>query len=270
MGDTHLPHVPAVALTERLELVDTARTTPAGGGVPASPARTLETWLWLPERRAPAPLVVFAHGFRGHPRKFTRLLGGWCAAGYAVAAPAFPLASDAAPQPAWDDLASQPHDLAFVADSVLGSHGARLDAGRIAYAGFSMGAIVVLAAAFALGDRRPRAVVAMSGGLGGFDGHAFEAGVPLLVVHATRDPIVPYAFGVEAYERARAPKALLTLDAAVHHEGIEDAPHPASAVVDAATTAFLDWSLRDDATAPARLRTALDAWPSAALAADGI
>jgi alpha-beta hydrolase superfamily lysophospholipase len=263
VGDPHLPHLSALALTERLQLVDPTRATPPGGGVAASPVRTLETWLCLPDGGAPAPLIVFAHGFRGHPRKFTRLLSHWREAGYAVAAPAFPLASSAVPEPSWDDVENQPGDLAFVADAVRARE-SRIDRDRIAYVGFSMGAITVLAAAFALGDERPAAVVAMSGGVGGFRGHRFR-NVPLLVTHATGDPIVPYDVGVDTFARARRPKALLTFDAEIHHEGVEDEPHPTSAVVDGATTAFLDWSLSGSETALARLRSAVAAYPRASL-----
>jgi predicted dienelactone hydrolase len=54
--------------------------------------RTLTTTLYVPdgvdEQR---PLIVYGHGFDGHPRKFTKLLGAWASAGYVVAAPTFPL-----------------------------------------------------------------------------------------------------------------------------------------------------------------------------------
>lgn len=38
--------------------------------------RALETVVRLPDTAAgPAPLIVFGHGFYGHPRKFAKLLG---------------------------------------------------------------------------------------------------------------------------------------------------------------------------------------------------
>ena len=75
---------------EVVTLVDESRRTPAHGTFAEEPARVLETHLWLPRGAgAPSPLVVFAHGWVGHPRKFTRLFSAWREAGYAVAAPAF-------------------------------------------------------------------------------------------------------------------------------------------------------------------------------------
>ena len=43
-----------------------------------------------PRGKGPFPLIVFAHGSAGHPEKFTKLFSSWAAAGYIVAAPAFP------------------------------------------------------------------------------------------------------------------------------------------------------------------------------------
>lgn len=255
---------------EILELVDASRPTPPGGGLGGAPQRRLETHLYVPDGQGRAPLVVFAHGYHGHPRKFTRLLGDWCAAGYAVAAPTFPLSSDAVPEPTFDDVPQQPRDLSFVLDSLL-AHAARIDPARVALAGFSMGAVTVLDAAFGpRPDERPRAVVAMGGGLGSPGGHVFTAR-PLLVTHATEDDVVPYARGLDAYERALPPKALLTFDARAHHEGVQDEPQPDVApVVAAATLAFLDWAVRGDANGVARLRAAVEASPVARLDEAGL
>src|SRR5688500_15941703 len=37
----------------------------------ATPDRTLETTIYMPDAGGRYPLVVLAHGFNGHPRKFT-------------------------------------------------------------------------------------------------------------------------------------------------------------------------------------------------------
>src|SRR3954454_21029249 len=134
---------------EVVTFVDRSRATPAGGGLHGAPERTLETHLYLPDGDERAPLVLFAHGYHGHPRKFTRLLGGWRDAGHAGAAPTFPLSSDAAPEPTFDDVPEQPRDLWFVLDALLAAPGGRLDGARVAFAGFSIGAVTVLDAAFA-------------------------------------------------------------------------------------------------------------------------
>lgn len=53
-----------------------------------------------------APLIVLAHGFNGHPRKFTRLASFWADAGYVVAVPRFPVSNDnfGAPEPQLSSL----------------------------------------------------------------------------------------------------------------------------------------------------------------------
>jgi predicted dienelactone hydrolase len=249
-----------------LTLVDSSRPTPPGGGLAGASERTLVTHLYLPDGDERGPLVVFAHGYHGHPRKFTRLLGGWRDAGYAVAAPTFPLSSDVVPEPTFDDIPQQPRDLSFVLDALLASHGARLDAERVAFAGFSMGAATVLDAAFAPGaDERARAVIAIGGGLGNVRGHVFTA-IPLLVTHATEDYVVPYERGAAAFALARPPKAMLTFETPTHHEGVQDDPRPEVArVLDATTLAFLDWALRGDDSGVGRLRAAVEAAPVARL-----
>jgi predicted dienelactone hydrolase len=228
----------------------------------------------LPEGEASAPLVVFAHGFYGHPRKFTRLFARWARAGYAVAAPAFPLTSDTAPKLDYADVAEQPADVSFVLDRVLEEYGDRLDAGSVALAGFSLGAATVLAGAFerSVRDGRARAAIAISGPLrdGGRD-YDF-GGIPLLVVHGDGDASVPYERAREIWRLARPPKALLTIDGPYHQHLVEDEPAvpEAAAVVDEATTAFLDLALRGDAEAAACLRQIVEASSIASLEADGV
>ncbi|HJQ38896.1 MAG TPA: alpha/beta fold hydrolase, partial [Thermoanaerobaculia bacterium] len=40
-----------------------------------------------------------------------------------------------------------------------------------------------------------------------------EAGVPVLVMHGTRDAVIPYSLGKQLYDELRVPKELLTADA---------------------------------------------------------
>jgi uncharacterized protein len=47
-------------------------------------------------------------------------------------------------------------------------------------------------------------------------GRSFAA--PLLVVHCTGDPVIPYAFGKEVYERAPEPKSFLSVSGQCHEE----------------------------------------------------
>ena len=228
--------------------------------------RTLVTHVHLPATEAPAPLVVFAHGLSGHPKRFTRLLTAWAHAGYVAVAPVFPRTSDeAAGGVVFDDVVQQPADVSFVLDSLLRrTFAARIEAERVAVAGFSLGGMTV----YGVGDARVRAAIAMSGRM-----HPLVApGLrdrPLLVAHGEHDEVVPYADGLAAYRRAAPPKALVTLHVDGHHEPFEDYGTDAGPVIDAVTTAFLDFTLRDDRTGAARLRAAAVA-PLASFEADGI
>ena len=209
--------------------------------------RALPTHLHVPASQPPWPLVVFAHGWKGHPRKFTRLFSRWTAAGHAVAAPTFPHTNANAPRADADDGANQPADLRFVLDRML--EDSRFEPERVAVAGFSLGAKTILATAFdaSHADPRVRAVVAISGRLPQFAACDFRP-LPLLVVHGKVDRIVEYEAGLAVYGRALLPKALLTIEVPGHHEYVEDEPpSDADAIVDDVTAAFLDRTLLDSA-----------------------
>jgi len=98
-------------------------------------------------RQGPFPLIVFAHGFAGHPDKFTKLFAAWAAGGYVVAAPAFPLTNDHVTIDGGDAV-NQPADVSFVLDEVLAlgkRRGSRLfhavKRSRIGAAGLSLGGV---------------------------------------------------------------------------------------------------------------------------------
>ena len=219
--------------------------------------RSLATTVHLPRKAdGPLPLIVFGHGFNGHPRKFTKLLGAWSDAGYVVAAPAFPFTNDEfAGETERDDIVNQPADISFVIDELLRADvGVPLDESRIGVSGFSLGGMTALAVGFngEHRDDRPRAIAVLAGrfveGLG-----AYEMGAkPLLVVHGTEDSLVPYELGEEVYRAAQPPKVFVTLEGARHHEEIEDGDGPVAAAVET-TLAFWDLFLRDDPSARARL-----------------
>jgi dienelactone hydrolase len=226
-----------------LPLVDEAR------------GRELPTALYLP-KEAPAPLVVFAHGWFGHPRKFTRLFQAWSDAGIAVAAPAFPRTNDESPlQLDSGDVVEQPRDVSFVVDELLRDESlrGRLDAKRVALAGYSLGAATALAAA--RGDDRVRAVAFVAGRLNPeIEPVPASRDVPLLVVHGRADTSVPYDEGCRVYKAAGAPKAFLTL-----HDAGHDVCQDTASVLDnvvAATTAFWRLYLLGDESARARLLAA--------------
>lgn len=251
-----------------LELVDTSRPTEAGAGLPHLDERTLVTEVYLPAGRGPFPFVAFSHGLNGHPRKFTQLLGQWADAGYAVAAPAFPLSNDEVPGEAtWTDVSNQPGDISFVIDEVLAASedpasplfGA-IDPDRIGVAGLSLGGATTYGVAFndcCLDDRPIAAMVLDGARIATRGAFHMDSGLPLLIVHADGDYALPYAEATEAYADAVAPKWLVTLHETAHAEPFEDVEDPADDLVTAATIAFWDRYLGGDEAAEQRLVEAI-------------
>jgi MFS family permease len=98
----------------------------------------------------PFPLIVFAHGSGGLGDRYFGLLRAWAGAGYVVAAPRFPFATDpdtASP----DDYPNQPGDMSFLVDELpaAGSDGSDelaglIDPERIGAAGHSLGGMTTL------------------------------------------------------------------------------------------------------------------------------
>lgn len=242
------------------------RPTPADGSHPALPQRTLDTTILYPAqvpagrapvaRAAPAragapyPLIVFAHGFGEVPQltDYTALLRRWAAAGFVVAAPVFPLTNADAPGgPDLSDYVHQPGDMSTVITGVLGLSRRRggilhglVDAREVGAAGHSLGGVTVLGlvADSCCRDPRVKAAVVMSGDPISFPGHELlRRAPPLLLVHGSADPVVPYVSSIDVFNRARAPKGLLTIVGGGHNAPV-DPDGPAFGQVVAITTAF--------------------------------
>lgn len=209
-----------------------------------------------PARGGPFPLVVFGHGFGYRPSTYERLLDDWARAGYVVAAPVFPLENADAPGgPYRADLPNQPGDVRLVISRMLDATGplrGLVDRRRIAVAGHSDGGDTALAAAYGSGrDPRVRAVLVLAGAtLPGTDVSAPRT--PLLAVQGTADTRNPPASTQAYWDRVRAPKYLLTLDAAGHLPPFTNGPQ--LPIVRSVTLDFLDRYLRGDQRAGARLR----------------
>ena len=220
------------------------RSTPKHGDAPATPFRTLSTFVLYPAAGAPStnavsgarpasegspfPLIVFAHGLDSNGPIYGPLIEQWAAAGFVVVAPTFPLSSISAPGGASvvDDIA-QPGDLSFVLTQVLSLSQKKgnvlsgmIDPHRIAAVGHSLGAMTVLAWSedTCCEDPRVDAAVVFDGVEAFFGKGAFFAGrtVPLLVLHGTADQTIPYKDGRQIYLDAKPPKYFVSLIGAPH------------------------------------------------------
>jgi dienelactone hydrolase len=247
-----------------LTFVDSSRpTVDTAGGTRTADSRTIVTEIYIPSGKGPFPLVVMAHGNAGNPGKLTQLLTAWSQAGYVVAAPTFPLTNDLSGAPTViGDYVNQPADVSFTIDQVLRESRQsksplfkRVNARHIGLAGHSLGGATAYGAAFndCCRDRRIDAVVAMDAvklPFGGVESE-FEK-LPLLLIHITGDPVIPFSMSEGIYAVAQPPKYLMALSQGIHFEPFENAPSPHDGAVIAATTAFWNGYLKG--IKPARRR----------------
>ena len=217
--------------------------------------RPVTTDLWYPPSGdGPWPLVVFGHGFASTPATYARLLQAWAAAGYLVAAPAFPLGNADAPAgPDEADVVNQPRDMSFVISQLLAASAAPdnplyglVDPTRIAVAGQSDGAMTAFAAAYEQRwqDTRVDAALILSGAELGRREPLGAHAPPLLAVQGTRDRINDPVNTKRLFRAVDAPKFLLLLRG-LGHLAPYTVPGPGLAVVERVTTAFLDRYLGD-------------------------
>jgi alpha-beta hydrolase superfamily lysophospholipase len=225
--------------------VDPSRPTPPNNGVPGKSDRTLATRIWIAPQPLDAPacragrcaLVLLAHGYGGNTGRFGTVGRGLAAAGYVVAAPAFPLTNDRAPGghvSGLGDAVQQPADLSFVIDRLIalsedgGLLDGRIDSERIGVVGHSLGGSTALGL-----TRRPccrdarvvaSAFVAPVTALveAFFGGFPSPDGPPLLVVNGRGDPVVSPDVARELYDRTDPPHALVVLNGAGHADLVED------------------------------------------------
>ena len=227
--------------TRTLTFTDTSRTTPAHGGNPSQPSRTLVTQIWYPttpnaggteeeQPNAPllwsgpaVPLIMYSHGFMSSHTEGMYLADHLASYGYIVAAPDFPLSHIGTPGGATvADLPNQPGDVTFLIDVLLADRtfGPVIDRSRIGLTGLSLGGTTTLLTAFHpdLRDHRVRAAAAMAPGACFFS-QAFYANaqLPLLLVDGDIDAITPYKENtLFAYGEADPPKYLVTLIGGTH------------------------------------------------------
>jgi predicted dienelactone hydrolase len=261
---------PFAVATVSQTFVDPTRGTPARGGNPEAPSRTIVTTIYYPTPAAvpnpppvvgPFPLLVFAHGYAIDAAAYAPLLHDLAAGGYVVAAPDFPGTSTAyAGGAIRADSLEEPADISFVITSMISVSGAPgplfglVDGNAVGDAGQSDGGVVAGAAAFntCCIDPRIRASTNLTGGAFGFDGQWFPPGTPpVMFVHATADEVNPYGASTSMFAQAQSPKYLFTIEGGSHLEVYVDPPwedHVARAMV-----AFFDLHLKADPSGAERL-----------------
>ncbi len=259
--------------------VNSKRPLTASGASDSTP-RALETTILYPAEGEPAaapvasappdaangpyPLIVFSHGLGASPAAYQGLLARWAAAGYVVAAPAFPKTNTAATggiDPG--DFANQPADVSAVITGTLQTAGegdgplaGLVQADDIGIAGHSLGGITTLgvAANSCCRDERVKAAVVMSGDpltfpKGDFD---YAKAPPILLVHGTDDQLVTYEASVDVFNAANAPKGVLTIKRGDHGAPMNPAG-PAFDSVVRSTVDFFDFYLKGQEDALRRL-----------------
>ncbi|MER7331519.1 MULTISPECIES: alpha/beta hydrolase [unclassified Micromonospora] len=228
---------------------------------PAS-ARPLPVTLWYPaDGDAVAagrfPVVVYSHGLHSLPELHAGLTARWAAAGFVVAAPAYPHTRRGTPRFSRADVRHQPADGWRVIRHLVRLDARRgdplaghLDVTRFAAAGHSAGGFTT-AGMFTSGrSGRLRSGIVIAGG--GMAGGFAAPAAPLLFVHGTADPVVPASVGRAAYHRTTGPAAFLSLLGQGHGEYLAPG-RPGFDQVLATTTDFLRWTLYGDPDAGRRL-----------------
>ncbi|MGZ8765217.1 MAG: alpha/beta hydrolase [Acidimicrobiia bacterium] len=214
-------------------------------------------------RDGPYPLIVFSHGLGATPAAYQELLMRWAAAGYVVAAPAFPKTNaQAAGGIDPGDFANQPTDVSAVITGMLdatdgaGPLAGLVEPDNVGVAGHSLGGITTLgvAANSCCLDDRVQAAVVMSGDPLMFPNGDFDYGdaPPILLVHGTADDLVTYEASVDVFNEAKAPKGVLTIEKGDHGAPMNPSG-PAFGSIVRTTTDFFDAYLRDDPNALDRL-----------------
>ncbi|HTJ38516.1 MAG TPA: dienelactone hydrolase family protein, partial [Dactylosporangium sp.] len=234
--------------------------------------RTLRTMVLYPKTAGRYPLVLWSHGLHGSPEGYQGVTQKIAAAGFVVAAPAYPFTNDKANPFNQNDMANQPADASAVITEVLkldaqaGSPLAgRIDTAHVGAAGHSAGGYTT--AGLLSGNTRDArlkgAIIVSGGSMGGkFSG----AATPVLFIHGDADATVPYSSGKSLYDACTWPKAFLTLLGGDHGAALWGTT-PAATAVTKTTLDFFRYSLYGDASARSRLRS--DATAAGAAKYDG-
>ncbi|WP_433214053.1 alpha/beta hydrolase family protein [Dactylosporangium sp. CS-047395] len=234
--------------------------------------RTLRTVVWYPKTAGRYPLVLWSHGLHGSPEGYAGVTQKIAAAGFVVAAPAYPGTNDKANPFNQNDMANQPADASAVITEVLkldGQSGSplagRIDTAHVGAAGHSAGGYTTagLLSGSTRDSRLKGAVIVSGGSMGGkFSG----AATPVLFIHGDADATVPYSSGKSLYDATTWPKGLLTLIGGDHGAALWGSTPAANAVSKSMLDLFR-YGLYGDTAARSRLRA--DGTASGAAKYDG-
>lgn len=255
-GTVQLTANTGVTRSERV-WVDPSRATPRTSAFPGAPTRTLRTLIWQPASANALPLLVMAHGFGALPEDFDAFAHSVAAAGFVLAAPAFPLTNHNVPggQLGINDLTQQPGDLSFVITQLLQAAGSagdplqdRIVPADVAVLGQSLGSATVigLTRKNCCRDSRVRATILSAAPLlpGSFGPDPISAaGPPTLILHGMADTTVAYVTATQLFNLIAPPRVLVGLKGAEHSDALEsqtEPPIPARAAAQRATVAFLN------------------------------
>jgi dienelactone hydrolase len=202
-------------------------------------------------------MVLLSHGLSSLPSDLAGFGTRWAAAGFVVAAPAFPHTKRGAPSFDISDMANQPTDGSYVISQVLALDttagdplAGHLNQDEIAASGHSAGGYTTTGMLTGARDNRLRAAIVLSGAQMG--GAYAGSPVPVLFVHGDADATVTYRSGRTAYNALTWPKAFQTLTGG-NHAGYLFPGGRGFSQVAATTTDFLRWTLYGDTAAQGRL-----------------
>lgn len=233
-------------------------------------ARPLQTTIWYPadgaaggnpHSQVPAakgryPLVLFSHGLPSLPETYAPIAIRLAAAGFVVAAPAYPHTNSTATMPTMADVPNQPADAYYVIDEVLRLDtrsgdllAGHLNGAKFAAVGHSAGGFTTAGMLNQAHDERLAAAVIIAGGMLGPWG-APEA--EMLFIHGDADQTISYSAGREAYQWVPWSKSLLTVIGGDHKRYLSPG-EPGFDPVMATMTDFLRATLYGDATARRRM-----------------
>ena len=246
------PPPPAVAPTQTFSTATTSVTFSRSG-------RTLRTVITYPKGAGRFPLVLWSHGLHGSPEGYAGVTQKIAAAGFVVAAPAYPGTNDKANPFNQNDMANQPADASAVITEVLKLDGqagsplaGHLETSRVGAGGHSAGGYTT--AGMLSGNTRDQrlkgAVVVAGGSLGG---KLTGPSTPMLFIHGDADATVPYASGQSLYSSCAWPKSFLTLLGGDHGAALWGTT-PAATAVTKTMLDFYRYTLYNDAAAKSRLR----------------